>query len=126
MTSKAQKDREERQVEAFLKSFPQAPTGICAASETPDFLVGNVGIELTEIFQGGGGSGGARTRRQESVYARICSRARDQHDSETHPLRVSVDFRESYLPRRRDIGRLAKELRDIVAENIPSGCPKTV
>jgi hypothetical protein len=114
----AKKDEERRFVEILAKELDAFSSGKLIDSESPDFLVatseGVIGIEVTKIHHAN------ERRQQESECRSLVDAACRLYESEsTIPLEVKVHFGGSTQFNKRNRGKFARILANLVLTNIP-------
>ena len=114
----AKKDEERRFVELLAKELNAFPLGKLIDSESPDFLVatseGVLGIEVTKIHHAN------EPRQQESECRSLVDAACRLYENEsTIPVEVKVHFGGSTQFNKRNKGKFARILANLVLTNIP-------
>lgn len=120
----SKKQVERWQLDRFIEAFHSFPRGSIEESEEPDFIVDSterlIGIELTDLYWESP-EAGVPQQAQESLRFRIVQAAQSLYGARGLPnLHVSIHFNPSYIPKKRDVQRLAAAIDKLVSNNVPA------
>ncbi len=119
------KARERYIVTEFAQVYVEFPTGPISDSEEPDFLVGNIGVEVTRFMHGQGLQGGSKVREGEELRKRVITRAQDQFEAIcTTPYYVSLVWGVRNQIQFNDVELLATELAKLIMDCTKQGTAK--
>ena len=120
-SSRSAYEVEQKRRELFFFSKFRGSSSLCLGIQPtqptppePDIVVGDIGIEITEFYDGD------TRKRDETEQQLVLSEAQSVYEVTDNPsVIVTVYWNQSAAPRRTERSQLARQLVDIVISNIP-------
>jgi len=113
-----QKKAEERLLlEKFKNAYPDFPMGEIEETEEPDFLIGDVGIEITRFMHDEAAKGGSKARKNERYQREVIEKAKSKFEARVSlPYMVIISWRSGTDPNFGNIETVTNELANFIDE----------
>jgi len=109
------KAKERILLEKFKNAYPDFPTGDIEDTEEPDFLIGDVGIEITRFMHDEAGEGGSKARKNEHSQKTVIEKAKTKFEGKVStPYVVIFSWRRNAELNSKNIEAVATELADLI------------